>query len=409
MHIFFILVFVVGLFGFKISVFDLYQVGFRIDDILLAISIIVIIFGLQFKLNIPYAVRLYLLFILLSVVSTILGWYRGNIGILESSLYSFRAAEYLIFFFIGQLASNKLRNLDWILKAYAIYVSILIILQFYGLAPVFSKFLPNRAIGNTGGPWELGGVAGFLFIYFFHYSQLPYALISSVVMYLTFSRVSIAALLIIYSKHILWLRRKQILVLLSGLLFVAFVRLEMFSEFSHSLTNRFFIAYESLDRNILMNLYETAPILTNRTDYLQVAFSTESLKRINELEADLSLNIRIYRWFMLLKIFSSTWHNYLFGVGPGFAGVAVDGYYVRILVENGIFGLAIFLLFVVSFLLRVRDKIARNYFIFLLLSGFVIDIFNTYKVMMLFWFYYGYICRKNRTVLSSSVQAFFDK
>lgn len=39
-------------------------------------------------------------------------------------------------------------------------------LQSYGLVPVVSGFSPDRAIANTGGPWEMAAVAAFLLFYF---------------------------------------------------------------------------------------------------------------------------------------------------------------------------------------------------------------------------------------------------
>lgn len=129
----------------------------------------------------------------------------------------------------------------------------------------------------------------------------------------------------------------------------------------------------------------------NRQDYFNKTYG-EGLNDIltSSGEGDASAFIRFTRWVTLIKTASNNIVTLLIGLGPSYAGKAVDGNYVRIFVETGIFGLLTYFLFLISCLRNIKQKLLTNYIWILIITALFIDIFVTFKAMFFFWFFYGY-------------------
>ena len=110
---------------------------------------------------------------------------------------------------------------------------------------------------------------------------------------------------------------------------------------------------------------------------------------------DISLEMRLLRWTIAIKtVLSSSVHT-IFGMGPSFWGVALDGYYVRVFVESGILGLFSFIIFLYVSIIKSPCKIIRNYIVVLIITGVFIDIFVTDKAMFILWLFLGYFFKKD--------------
>jgi hypothetical protein len=103
-------------------------------------------------------------------------------------------------------------------------------------------------------------------------------------------------------------------------------------------------------------------------------------------QPDASSVIRFTRWQIGLKAWANDATAIVFGMGPSFAGAATDGYYVRLLVGQGILGFVLF-----GWLIR-RARLAQvgfpgggRYLATLLITACFIDIFVSYRPMLLLW------------------------
>ena len=103
---------------------------------------------------------------------------------------------------------------------------------------------------------------------------------------------------------------------------------------------------------------------------------------------------RFAHWMQLID----GWiRNPLLGCGVSVAGNAADGNYIKILVETGIVGLFLWLyLLCVIYKILVKKRNWLLYsFITIILGAIFIDLFDSSKVIMLFWFLFGIYLRRN--------------
>ena len=113
----------------------------------------------------------------------------------------------------------------------------------------------------------------------------------------------------------------------------------------------------------------------------------------------MSYAIRINKWMALID---GTLRNPIFGLGASITKEAADGNYIRILAETGIVGLICWLL-----LVRKIIKNSKNYndsinliikygMYMLVLTAILIDIFESSKIMMFYWFILGCAYSNNK-------------
>jgi len=101
--------------------------------------------------------------------------------------------------------------------------------------------------------------------------------------------------------------------------------------------------------------------------------------------------VRVYRWATLVKTTVSHMDSIVIGLGPSFGSVAVDGYYVRLFAEGGLAGLLMFL-FCIRALIKPQAGVStafREFVIIVVVTAFFIDIFTSYKTMILLWLWHG--------------------
>ena len=101
---------------------------------------------------------------------------------------------------------------------------------------------------------------------------------------------------------------------------------------------------------------------------------------------DASSVIRFTRWQIELKAWASDPTAILLGLGPSFSGAATDGFYVRVLVGQGLVGIMLFFaMFAAVWKLRRGFPGLKQYLLVLLITGGFIDIFVSYRPMMFMW------------------------
>jgi hypothetical protein len=103
---------------------------------------------------------------------------------------------------------------------------------------------------------------------------------------------------------------------------------------------------------------------------------------------DLSWWMRLHKWIYALKVYLEHPACYLQGIGPGFCGPALDGGYLRLLTENGLIGILLFLQ-LLSKLYRQSPQL-KGMITALLVNMLFFDAYLAYKPMSLLFLVSGY-------------------
>lgn len=406
---FFILIFVYCLFGFKWNLIDFYSSGIRPDDfislLLLALSLFYIFKNRSLR-KINKMIFYFILFVGWSVFSVIFNTLEGRVEFLPALIFTFRHVEYMVFILVGFYFAEKKYDITPWLKFYVIYALVLFVLQKYYIVPVVSGFTPERAIANTGGPWELAGVSSFLAIYFAFYNKnIKFALLSILILLLTQSRISLLGVTVVFILVALKKKKfpiKYYFYVSTAILFlcVFFIGVQYFSDGSVidklSVIDRISNFLSDKTLKFLSDYIGSAPTIKDQLSYQYYGYGG-NMNEILSLDGDNSAFIRFYRWILLMKATFDSVSTAMIGLGPSFASVAVDGYFVRIIAETGLVGLFIFLLFMKQ-VFSSKNLFLKYYFLSLVVTALFIDIFVTYKTMMLFWLMVGYSLKNNKSL-----------
>ncbi|EHS96157.1 hypothetical protein WHZ68_05955 [Klebsiella oxytoca] len=411
-----IFIFIYTVFGFKLSLLGRTgdeQSGnilssIRIDDVIIVFFVLIYILkgktGSIFLSKKP--ILCFLLYTFVSLVSTVYNSSFGEVDFVASLLFTLRPLEYYVYIALGyELAKSKFSP-DLTLKFYVIYCFALIAGQTLGIIGGVSNFSFDRAIANTGGPWELAAVAAFLMSYFIMSKNATFTAFSSFMLILTQSRITLVASILVFLfgnlNSVIKIIRKKIVVL-SICIFTSLLSIWALYSFTASdyishqkasnsgVTARFETFGSNDTLTTLNEILVTTKAASNRQDYFNKTYG-EGLNDIltNSGEGDASAFVRFTRWVTLVKTTSNNIITLLIGLGPSYAGKAVDGNYVRIFVETGLVGLITYLLFLLSCLKNIKQKLLTNYVWILMVTALFIDIFVTFKAMFFFWFFYGY-------------------
>lgn len=391
-----VFILVVAIFSFKINLISIGGSGIRVDDLLIFLLLAVILANLK-KTFVPInnkPIFLTLILVIFSFFSVYINSQLYSLPLLTGVMYSIRILEYMLFFYVGYYLANTKFSLNNFVKFYIIYAFVLIILQTLHIIPVVSGFSVGRAIANTGGPWELAVVISFMV--FYSYKEIQNKLffyLSFLILFLTQSRVTtFAVLFILFFTYLKKLTFKKILILVAigliGILILLFSNIELIDRYLDILNMK---TFESL-----LEIISRFEYGIDREYYIDMTYG-ENLSNILSMDGDSSALIRFTRWTILLGMTLSTDLSIFIGIGPSFAGAAVDGNYVRLFIETGLIGLFLFLYIIYSIYKSTKyDFIMRSYLITIIITAIFIDIYTTYKAMVLLWFYYGYLLRKKR-------------
>lgn len=387
MKIFFLITFITLLFFFKINLIPIADTGFRIDDILIFMFAILLIFTKKmFLLKFHWFL---ILFIVEGLISGIINFNITGISLLHSILFSLRHFEYMLFFYIGYYLHFYKINIMKYFQYYIIYAMSLSTLMYFGYVQGFSKFNPDRFFANTNGPYEFAVIASILSFYFFYEKKYTYSILSFIGLLLSFSRITIVAHMIIFLLNV----NKKLLIyffiVISITLFLLPNDIALVQRYSE------LISIDTLN-SFLSLIYEKSIIVTNQNEYFKYIYNDTNNQYISSLNGDSSALIRFYKWYILVTSVSNSYLGLLIGFGPSFASVGVDGNYIRIFVEQGIIGLLLYIVFL-YYMYRYTKKYAlytlKASLLIIILSSIFIDIFVSYKVMGLIWFLYGYSFR----------------
>lgn len=409
------MIFIYTVFGFKLSLLgstDNEQStsllgAIRIDDLIIVLFIFMYLLkgkssGLFFRKK---PVVFFMLYIVVSLISSVYNAAFGEVELVSSLLFTLRPVEYFVYMLLGYELAKLSFSPDLTLKVYVIYCLVLIAGQTLGLIGGFSKFSFDRAIANTGGPWELAAVSAFLMTYFLLKKNTKIGSISGIILLLTQSRITLVASAVTFLfgnlRLIFDIVKKKTVILAICCLLTLQLSITAYSlivsdsakynDSSGGVTARFEAFGNNESRSTMSDIFANTEAAANRKDYFNRTYG-EGLNNIitNAGSGDASAFIRFTRWVTLIKTASKDVISFLIGLGPSYAGMAVDGNYVRLFVETGLLGLVTYIMFLISCLRNIKEKLLTNYVCILAITALFIDIFVTFKAMFFFWFFYGY-------------------
>lgn len=359
--------------------------GLRIDDFVIALSWIIIVWHFVNNDNRLLGSLGYFTFIALSILSVVLGrvfGWHGNI------LYPARLVEYFTFLYYGYCYS----------RSHKIYPAMIAIVAIEGLAMVgqalhvvggfsVTGYVSDvgRVIGLTAGPWEIGYVLNLVYIALLHDARVRdrstafFTLVVAALLILTQSRAAEFSFLVVF---ILYTASGGNLVnVLRGVILLGFLGAASATWFLRDL----------IARNAhLLNLRNISYVFTLYRDIRPPAhFAAWQFHDVPKIPGvDPSWLIRSTHWVIAFKEWAAHPLLYLTGLGFGVFGPALDGGWLRILVETGVLGFIAY----VRFLVGVAKTIpfGRYFAIATAINMIFIDMQLSYKGMALLLFLVGF-------------------
>jgi hypothetical protein len=387
--------------------------GLRIDDLVLFFLGILLMWAHALSYQRLYKVEYWLLVIsALAIFSFLMNRFLVSADLLYMNakiFYSLRLLEYFLFFYIGAIASRFFQD-RLIIRAFFVWNLLLMTLQKLNLAGgiIATGYLHNvsaRVQGIASFPSEMGLLLNLIFCYFIfdlsptsrlanHLFQSPairYCLhklylygmffLFGIFIIFTGNRISIVALLICFLCRLKQeLNLRSIGSMISLLLFLPIIALAIGITIKHTAG-----VYErSVDLFSFKN-FELFHLVWDTIDITQNPIGNEVIQATNY---DMSWWLRIHKWLFMTKSYLYNPECYLQGLGPGYAGVALDGGLLRILTEYGLIGAFCFWkFFACLYRLNLQTKWMMIAF---LINMIFFDAYLASKTMSLLLFICGY-------------------
>jgi hypothetical protein len=389
------------IFSFKIILVPVGDTGIRVDDGLIALSLAwLVVSGRLRGIKLSASFKAYCAFLCVGVASAIWNGMQDRVDMGYSLVFVGRQAEYMSFFFFGYCLKDQTRPLLRAIQVYAVMLAFVVPAQMLRLIPVPSSFGASRASGNTNGPYELAAVAAFLLCYLSYFQRRKLSgFLAVLFIILSAARItffgaafSLIRVLLRQSKH----RKLTSVALVAATVIgvLAASQLPRIIETAVSEDSPLLLASRfggsSIPIDDLETIYDAAPVYPTSAVY-SVDMFVSSTDLAQEGYTDVSGLLRAYRWTTLIKTTVSSIDSIFLGLGPSFGTVAVDGHFVRVFIETGVLGLALFALFLITLLSGTRQSQwpFREYVVILIVTGCFIDIFVSYKPMLLLWLWHG--------------------
>ncbi len=399
----------------KINLIKLSQgetAGLRIDDLILFFFSIVLLWAHFSMRNFFFKIELWVFAL---VCFSFFSYFSNKILVLIEVLpvnskifYCVRIFEYFLFFYVGAMASQFFRE-NRIIKAFFIWNLSLMLLQKAGVIGEFNSMSgynaegAYRVSGIASFPSEMGALLNLMFCYFLFEppqnakssSLLPSLLkriiqrtyiywlffLFAVLVILTGSRIALVALILpFFVKLKEEFRSRNIESVFAAMFFLLFATAILF----------FFIANtESIaTRSQGLLSWRNLDLVKNVWQVQDITLGSDDVNEISYEGYDLSWWIRIHKWCYALKMYVSHPENYLQGIGPGFAWLALDGGLLRILVEYGLLGCVIFWRLFRS--ISQQNVQLKWMVVALVINMIFFDSYLAYKPMSLLFFVAGY-------------------
>jgi hypothetical protein len=317
----------------------------------------------------------------------------GHMGLLAGLAYGLRPALSVAAFYLGyQLGLFGTAGRWGVLRIATAAVAIHIV---YGagvavdLFPNVASFTPTRLAGLTNGPYELSAMLCLVCVLWLWCGRWAITAGGFAALLWTKSRIALAALPV----YLLFRGGSRRTVIRWAFPVAAIVIATTVIEARSGGVE----LGETLDA--VSDLREAfATSAQTRDDYFTAVYSDEANANIKAIDGDPSALLRAARWSMVIATAIDTPRNLVFGMGPGYYSVALDGNYVRLLGESGLLGIFTFLFMLASaatcFKAPELRRLGLGLAVQLLIIALFIDVFMSLKTMCLFWMIIGALKRE---------------
>jgi hypothetical protein len=376
----------------------------RLEDFLLAGMLVLVIRRWRSIRARGYASTGVIYVALVSGISVLLNSAMRSIDPFAGALYGARVLEYWIVFPLVWMAlvsygASFESSLVRLLKAVTIVQVGVAAAQVAGVLTFsFSKFSLERGAGLTAGPYELGAICAALACVWFARGELQYALIATLGVVLSSSRISLVAVLF----GVLWLLlartrggresapmkvKPQVMIVA---LFVGAAGLALGSTTASGalkpIGDRLGSTSISSTWHYAGDYASAVSPPASSAEYSQIAY--QSITNGVDFEllgagGDTSNLVRFFRWRILLNSTDSV-TEWAIGHGPSFAGPSVDGAIFRVVIELGLVGLVAWGV-MAKRLFVGRTKWIQAVGVTYLIGSMFIDVLFAMRPMLLLW------------------------
>lgn len=375
---------------------DLATIGGGVVRVFDVVSLVLVGLGARTLLrrSLDGAHLLYLGWCAIGFLAVLNGAIVFELPLVAGLLFAARPVQYLL---VGLALSGAVRDRrGWILFAGTVFALIAVSVGFDLVTSSFGGGAIDRIGSSYGGPFELACVAGGLaFASLRDHRLVGLASLFFLAVVFSASRITVAIVIVLG----LWLlvrglvRRPQLLLGAGVLAMAAALILPVVGGTGIFATTTSRFAQTGLSEEIEISAQVAAGLTPPATQAEVDSGTILDVKRALPVdpELDRSAMLRFTRWRLLLDRQNDEFGSTMLGLGPGAGSQAVDGYYVRLLVETGVIGLAVYLGFLAA-MARVgwnQDRTLLLYLVVLAVSAVFVDVFVAAKAMTLLWILAG--------------------
>jgi hypothetical protein len=362
---------------------DGYWQGIRTEDLILFVYCLYFLVNYDKEfLKTPYQYKAVLIILIYSLFTNSIGYYSG-LKILTA--VPIRFVEYIILIIFLNNLPIKGESLKNISIVYILVNLLAVIAQEFDLIGAFTSLgylapdhpLNARALGIAGGSWELSILAPLSFFMFLKYENSRYKILTMfiallIIMILAEARANFVTFIVVCL--LLFMKRSSLKVLITflvGLFIIVFLGLVSYLS-NHQ---AFFESVNFLNEISIFNRIRNMEILL-LFDWIKDFIVNNNAPNIYEIAKNksemLSFAYRLNFWSQLYTEYKTNIFTTTFGTGM--TRVYVESTLIRIWFTSGYIGLIL--------VLYMSRKLPVYQFVFFLLTGFSLDIFISFKIML---------------------------
>jgi len=307
-------------------------------------------------------------------------------------LYSLRLVEYLIFYWSGKCFIQSRYDFSFLVKLLIVVNCAFILFQYAGIVGGFTADGYESALSRPFGlsanhPAEMGALLNILFAalafgptaatrFWYWCSFITLSI------FITGSRSALFAHCLLTLVHVYRdSRNKTDFALRATAITGALIAVLALIPSSASTRSSDLLSWQNVEA--IRTVYDNIPVEKEFTGFVEGGGSQEAPE-----DVDVSWYMRGFKWMHVVKImFTASWTVWIFGLGPGALGPALDGGWLRLIGETGVVGMLAF----ITLLRRISglNLSCSMAALALAVNMLMIDSQNAYKVMAFLFFLVG--------------------
>jgi hypothetical protein len=301
----------------------------------------------------------------------------------SSFLYSLRLAEYMIFYWSGKSLVRSGYDFDFVVRLLIGLNCAVVVLQYAGMVGGFSAEGYEPVVGRPFGisanhPAEMGALINLLFAALAFGNKTTkvwrWSLLVGGCVFLIGSRSALLAHCLLTLVYV-YKQSKNKIAFVRGVALASGLLIAVFAVVPNDVTGRSADLFSRQNLETVRDVYDNIPVDRQFTDVAEGGAPEDSPEGV-----DVSWYIRMFKWAEVVKtMLAQPWTIWILGVGPGGIGIALDGGWLRLIVETGVVGTVAFLI-----LMRKISMLSASCLMAILalaVNMLMIDSHMAYKVM----------------------------